>query len=149
MQRNSKLDLLRGHYLLAILIDHFSYYTGTSFFVLYNGNGKLWVSAAEGFVFFTSAAWFRPKRPLSARARFAEGPQGRFCTALLSPSLYIQKAFETNLNLLAGGLDFLKRLYLTSWNLPNPHHEEINRLLDIVLDNNLQHCCTRQTPLSN
>lgn len=51
--RNLKLDLLRGHYLIAILVDHLSYYVGASAFIFYNGYGNLWVSAAEGFVFLS------------------------------------------------------------------------------------------------
>jgi len=39
--------------LLAILVDHLNYYTGNSIFTFYNGNGRLWVSAAEGFVFLS------------------------------------------------------------------------------------------------
>jgi hypothetical protein len=50
-RRNLVLDIMRGHFLLSILVDHLSYYTGNSLFTFYNGNGGLWVSAAEGFVF--------------------------------------------------------------------------------------------------
>lgn len=49
--RNKVLDLLRGHYLVAILIDHLTLYP--SIFEYYNGKGDLWVSAAEGFVFIS------------------------------------------------------------------------------------------------
>ncbi|MBI2620757.1 OpgC domain-containing protein [candidate division WWE3 bacterium] len=49
--RNKILDVLRGHYLLAILIDHLN--KTPSFFEYYNGMGNLWVSAAEGFVFIS------------------------------------------------------------------------------------------------
>jgi hypothetical protein len=52
-KRNVVFDLLRGHFLLAILVDHLSYYHGRSIFSFYNGDGNLWVSAAEGFVFLT------------------------------------------------------------------------------------------------
>lgn len=52
-KRNNKLDMLRGHYLVAILVDHISYYGGISLFTLYNGNGRLWTSAAEGFIFLS------------------------------------------------------------------------------------------------
>ncbi len=52
-KRNSKLDMLRGHYLVAILVDHVSYYGGISLFTFYNGNGRLWTSAAEGFIFLS------------------------------------------------------------------------------------------------
>ena len=49
--RNKVLDLLRGHYLVAILIDHFHLYPSP--FQYYNGKGDLWVSAATGFVFLS------------------------------------------------------------------------------------------------
>ena len=49
--RNKVLDLLRGHYLLAILIDHFNRFP--SIYELYNAKGNLWVSAATGFVFMS------------------------------------------------------------------------------------------------
>ena len=45
------LDLLRGHYLVAILIDHFHKFPSP--FEFYNGKGDLWVSAATGFVFLS------------------------------------------------------------------------------------------------
>ena len=49
--RNKVLDILRGHYLVAILVDHL--YRFPSLFEFYNGRGMLWVSAAEGFVFIS------------------------------------------------------------------------------------------------
>lgn len=49
--RNEVLDFLRGHYLVAILIDHFNRFP--SIFEFYNGRGNLWVSAAEGFIFIS------------------------------------------------------------------------------------------------
>ncbi len=49
--RNKVLDLLRGHYLVAILIDHFNRFP--SVYELYNAKGNLWVSAATGFVFMS------------------------------------------------------------------------------------------------
>lgn len=51
--RLSKLDFLRGHYLIAVLVDHIGIVLGSSIFIFYNGNGFLWVSAAEGFVFLS------------------------------------------------------------------------------------------------
>jgi hypothetical protein len=50
-QRNSVLDLMRGYFLTAILISHF--YKFPSPFILLNGRGELWVSAAPGFVFIS------------------------------------------------------------------------------------------------
>lgn len=51
-ERIESIDLMRGHYLIAMIIDHLALLFAPSVWVLYNGNGKLWVSAAEGFVFF-------------------------------------------------------------------------------------------------
>lgn len=48
-KRNKVLDILRGHFLLAILIDHLHKFPSP--FEYYNGKGDLWVSAATGFVF--------------------------------------------------------------------------------------------------
>ncbi len=50
-KRNKVLDILRGHFLLAILVDHFHKFP--SIFEYYNGKGDLWVSAATGFVFIS------------------------------------------------------------------------------------------------
>lgn len=50
-KRNNTLDLLRGHFLLAILITH--YYKFPSPYVYYFGRGELWVSSAPGFVFIS------------------------------------------------------------------------------------------------
>lgn len=50
--RNPVLDLMRGYFLTAILVSHF--YKFPSPFVLLNGMGELWVSAAPGFVFISS-----------------------------------------------------------------------------------------------
>ncbi len=44
-------DLLRGIFLLVILIDHVELYP--SFFDFLTGKGRLWVSAAEGFFFIS------------------------------------------------------------------------------------------------
>jgi len=53
-RRNQVLDLLRGHFLIAILVDHLIFIIGRpSWFRYYNGMGRLWVSAAEGFVFIS------------------------------------------------------------------------------------------------
>lgn len=41
------LDLLRGYFLVVILIDHLAQFPG--FFELFTGKGWLWASAAEGF----------------------------------------------------------------------------------------------------
>lgn len=52
MERGTKeriltLDLLRGYFLLVIIIDHL--FRFPSLFELFTGRGQLWVSAAEGF----------------------------------------------------------------------------------------------------
>jgi len=49
--RNNILDLLRGHFLLAILITHF--YKFPSPYIFYFGRGEMWVSSAPGFVFIS------------------------------------------------------------------------------------------------
>ena len=46
-RRIDTFDLLRGYFLVVILIDHFARYPGI--FDLFTGRGMLWVSAAEGF----------------------------------------------------------------------------------------------------
>lgn len=51
--RNIVLDILRGHFLLAVFVDHLSYYVPQNIFIFYNGYGNLFVSAAEGFVFIS------------------------------------------------------------------------------------------------
>jgi hypothetical protein len=50
-KRINTLDLLRGHFLLAILITH--YYKFPSPYIYYFGRGELWVSSAPGFVFIS------------------------------------------------------------------------------------------------
>jgi hypothetical protein len=45
------LDLLRGLFIAVILIDHLSRFPG--FYELVTGEGRLWVSAAEGFFFIS------------------------------------------------------------------------------------------------
>lgn len=52
-KRNLTLDILRGHFLLAVYVDHLSYYVNNNIFIFYNGFGNLFVSAAEGFVFIS------------------------------------------------------------------------------------------------
>lgn len=44
-------DLLRGFFLLVIMIDHIELYP--NFFDFFTGKGRLWVSAAEGFFFMS------------------------------------------------------------------------------------------------
>lgn len=46
-ERILTLDLLRGYFLLVIIIDHL--FRFPSLFELFTGRGQLWVSAAEGF----------------------------------------------------------------------------------------------------
>ncbi len=46
-QRILALDLLRGYFLCVVLVDHIYRFPG--FFDIFSGQGKLWVSAAEGF----------------------------------------------------------------------------------------------------
>lgn len=46
-QRILALDLMRGYFLLVILVDHLGKFPG--FFEVFTGKGWLWVSAAEGF----------------------------------------------------------------------------------------------------
>ncbi len=41
------LDLLRGYFLVVIIIDHL--FRFPSLFEIFTGRGQLWVSAAEGF----------------------------------------------------------------------------------------------------
>lgn len=45
--RIQELDLLRGYFILVILIDHIQRWP--SFYTYLTGQGRLWVSAAEGF----------------------------------------------------------------------------------------------------
>ncbi|WKZ30093.1 MAG: OpgC domain-containing protein [Candidatus Dojkabacteria bacterium] len=52
-QRIQLIDVLRGHFLFAILFDHLGGILGPSLFYFYNWYGWLWVSAAEGFVFIS------------------------------------------------------------------------------------------------
>lgn len=49
--RIEAIDLLRGHFLVAMIVDHLAFIFSPSVWEFYNGNGKLWVSAAEGFIF--------------------------------------------------------------------------------------------------
>ncbi len=51
LKRNNTLDLLRGHFLVAILIAHF--YKFPSPYIYYFGRGEMWVSSAPGFVFIS------------------------------------------------------------------------------------------------
>jgi hypothetical protein len=44
-------DLIRGFFLLVIMIDHIELYP--NFFDFFTGKGRLWVSAAEGFFFMS------------------------------------------------------------------------------------------------
>src|SRR5207237_1164743 len=45
------IDLIRGFFLLVIMVDHIELYpNGWDFFT---GKGRLWVSAAEGFFFLS------------------------------------------------------------------------------------------------
>lgn len=53
-KRIESIDLLRGHFLIAMIVDHLAFVASPSIWILYNGNGNLWVSAAEGFVFLAS-----------------------------------------------------------------------------------------------
>jgi hypothetical protein len=50
-QRILALDLLRGFFLLVIMIDHVELYP--NLFDFFTGKGRLWVSAAEGFFFMS------------------------------------------------------------------------------------------------
>ncbi len=50
-QRILTLDLLRGFFLLVIMIDHIELYP--NFWDFFTGKGRLWVSAAEGFFFMS------------------------------------------------------------------------------------------------
>lgn len=50
-QRILTLDLLRGFFLLVIMIDHIELYPNIWDF--FTGKGRLWVSAAEGFFFMS------------------------------------------------------------------------------------------------
>ncbi|HET6863986.1 MAG TPA: OpgC domain-containing protein [Candidatus Saccharimonadales bacterium] len=50
-QRILTLDLLRGFFLLVIMIDHIELYPNLWDF--FTGKGRLWVSAAEGFFFMS------------------------------------------------------------------------------------------------
>jgi hypothetical protein len=50
-QRNPVYDLLRGYFLIVILIDHLSRWP--SLFQFISGRGELWVTAAEGFFFIS------------------------------------------------------------------------------------------------
>lgn len=50
-QRILTFDLLRGFFLLIIMIDHIELYPNG--WDLFTGNGRLWVSAAEGFFFMS------------------------------------------------------------------------------------------------
>lgn len=47
MKQIITLDILRGYFLLVIFVDHL--FRFPSIFELFTGQGKLWVSAAEGF----------------------------------------------------------------------------------------------------
>lgn len=47
------IDFLRGHFLIAVFVDHLAIVLGNSIFLFYNWNGDLWISAAEGFVFLS------------------------------------------------------------------------------------------------
>src|SRR3982750_3905966 len=50
-QRILAFDLLRGFFLVVIMIDHIElYYNGWD---ILTGKGRLWVSAAEGFFFIS------------------------------------------------------------------------------------------------
>ena len=58
-KRNHILDLLRGHYLLAILIDHFSYYAGVLGWLLIKfGKNSLSTYIIQSVVLF--AAYYIP-----------------------------------------------------------------------------------------
>lgn len=46
-KRIATLDLLRGYFLIVILVNHFNHFPG--FFDIFTGRGALWASAAEGF----------------------------------------------------------------------------------------------------
>ena len=50
-KRDTTIDLLRGYFLLVIIIDHVS--SKPSLLEFFTGRGRLWVSAAEGFFFLS------------------------------------------------------------------------------------------------
>jgi hypothetical protein len=50
-KRILSLDLLRGFFLIVIMIDHVELYPNGWDFL--TGKGRLWVSAAEGFFFMS------------------------------------------------------------------------------------------------
>lgn len=68
-----ELDLLRGFFILVILIDHFQRWP--SFFSYISGEGKLWASAAEGFFLISGLligylrGWKGRQQPLKNIAR--------------------------------------------------------------------------------
>lgn len=69
-QRNQTLDLLRGYFLVVILIDHLARFPGL--FDLVTGRGWLWASAAEGF-FLISGMMVGVVRGKEARRGDAKG----------------------------------------------------------------------------
>lgn len=50
-ERIMTLDLMRGYFIFMIIIDHLQRWPG--FFDWFTGQGRLWASAAEGFIFIS------------------------------------------------------------------------------------------------
>lgn len=127
--RLTKLDFLRGHFLIAILVDHLGHIFGQSIFWYYNAHGFLWVSAAEGFVlmsgFFIGYLYiFKEKYSLKQVTKYLlKRSISIYLISIFLTIIYTVLVKEFSLNIQMGGdifnggyLEMIKRTILFQYN---------------------------------